>query len=85
MHLPPTPVSTLERAYDIGKKAGLKFVYTGNVPGHKNESTFCYSCGKPIVERLGYQTDQVGLENSRCKFCGAELNFITPRVKEGAR
>jgi pyruvate formate lyase activating enzyme len=85
MHLSPTPVSTLERAYDIGKKAGLKFVYTGNVPGHKNESTFCYSCGKPIVERLGYQTDQVGLENSRCKFCGAELNFITPRVKEGAR
>ena len=34
MHLPPTPVSTLEHAYDIGKEAGLKFAYAGNVPGH---------------------------------------------------
>ncbi|MDI6815440.1 MAG: AmmeMemoRadiSam system radical SAM enzyme, partial [Dehalococcoidales bacterium] len=32
MHLPPTPISTLEHAYDIGRKAGLKFVYVGNVP-----------------------------------------------------
>ena len=77
MHLPPTPISTLERAYDIGQKAGLKFVYTGNVLGHKSENTFCYSCGKLIVERFGYQTKAVGLKDSRCKFCGAELNFRT--------
>ncbi len=77
MNLPPTPVSTLERAYDIGRKAGLKFVYAGNVPGHESESTVCYSCGKTVVQRLGYQTEVVGLEDSRCKFCGAELNFRT--------
>ena len=77
MHLPPTPVSTLEHACDIGLKAGLKFIYTGNVPGHKNESTVCYSCGKLNVERYGYHTTVVGLEGSRCKFCGAELNFRT--------
>ena len=77
MDLPPTPVSTLEHAYDIGKKAGLKFIYTGNVPGHKNENTICYSCGKLIVQRFGYQTKVVGLEGSKCKFCGAELNFRT--------
>ena len=56
MHLPPTPVSTLEHAYDIGQKAGLKFVYAGNVPGHQTESTICYSCGKVVVQRFGYQT-----------------------------
>jgi len=84
MHLPPTPVSTLERAYDIGRKAGLKFVYAGNVPGHQSESTVCYSCGNFIVNRLGYQTEVVGLEDSKCKFCGAELNFRTPGAKEGA-
>ena len=78
-HLPPTPVSTLEHAYDIGQKVGLKFVYTGNVPGHQNENTTCYSCGKLIVDRYGYQTKIVGLEGSRCKFCGAELNFTTQR------
>ena len=76
--LPPTPITTLERAYDIGKKAGLKFVYAGNVPGHKSESTYCYSCGKLNVERYGYQTNIVGLKGSRCKFCGAELNFRVP-------
>ena len=77
MNLPPTPVSTLERAYDIGRKAGLKFVYAGNVPGHESETTVCYSCGKPVVQRFGYQTKVVGLEDSRCRFCGVELNFRT--------
>ena len=74
-HLPPTPVATIERAYEIGQKAGLKFVYAGNVPGHESESTTCYSCGKLVVERFGYQTKVVGLDGSKCRFCGAELNF----------
>jgi len=81
MHLPPTPISTLEHAYDIGRKAGLKFVYAGNVPGHESENTICYSCGKLIVNRFGYQTKVAGLEDSRCKFCGAELNFRTSGSK----
>ncbi len=85
MHLPPTPISALERAYEIGQKAGLKFIYAGNVPGHQSESTICYSCGKPVVQRLGYQTKVVGLEDSKCKYCGAELNFRTLRLKEGTR
>jgi len=74
-YLPPTPVSTLEKAYRVGKEAGLKFVYLGNVPGHEYENTVCYSCGKLNVRRVGYDTQVVGLDNSRCKFCGAELNF----------
>jgi len=74
-HLSATPVATLERAYEIGRKAGLKFVYLGNVPGHEYENTVCYSCGKMVVHRIGYDTEVVGLDGSRCKFCGAELNF----------
>ncbi len=81
--LPPTPVETIEKAYTIGKKAGLKFVYAGNVPGHSSESTICYSCGKLNVERYGYQTDVKGLDSSRCKFCGAWLNFRVSDPKEG--
>ncbi len=76
-HLPPTPIATLEHAYEIGQKAGLKFVYSGNVPGHKSESTTCYSCGKLIIERFGYETRVVGLAGSKCRYCGAELNFRT--------
>jgi pyruvate formate lyase activating enzyme len=75
MHLSPTPAATLERACDIGQKAGLKFVYTGNVPGHSHENTVCYNCGNLIVERYGYQATIVGLVGSKCRFCGAELNF----------
>ena len=78
MHLPLTPIATLERAYDIGKEVGLKFIYAGNVPGHQSENTTCYSCGNLVVQRFGYQTKMLGLDGSRCKFCGAELNFRTP-------
>ncbi len=74
-YLPPTPVSTLEKAYRVGKEAGLKFVYLGNVPGHEYENTVCYSCGKLNVRRVGYDTQVVALDGSRCQFCGAELNF----------
>ena len=74
-HLPPTPMATLEKACDIGQRAGLRFVYMGNVPGYGGEDTTCYSCGKVIVHRFGYQTEVRGLEDSKCKFCGAELNM----------
>jgi len=76
-HLPPTPTSTIEKAYEIGKRAGLKFIYVGNIPGHPGENTNCYSCGKMVVQRVGYATRLVGLEDSHCRFCGAELNFRT--------
>jgi pyruvate formate lyase activating enzyme len=73
-HLPPTPIETLERAYDIGKAEGLRFIYTGNVPGHDKENTYCYSCGKLVIRRAGYSTRLVGVEDSKCSFCGADLN-----------
>ncbi|MDD5038332.1 MAG: AmmeMemoRadiSam system radical SAM enzyme [Dehalococcoidales bacterium] len=75
MNLPPTPIFSLERAYNIGQQAGLKFIYAGNVPGHQSESTTCYSCGKTVVQRFGYQTKMIGLDGSKCRFCHAELNF----------
>ncbi|MAG14719.1 MAG: AmmeMemoRadiSam system radical SAM enzyme [Dehalococcoidales bacterium] len=77
-HLPPTPVATLEHAYEIGRKAGLKFIYTGNVPSLRSENTTCYACGQLVVQRFGYQTSVVSLNGSKCKNCGAELNFRTP-------
>ena len=75
--LPPTPVATLERAIAIGREAGLRFIYAGNIPGHSSENTTCYSCGRLVVKRRGYQTQVLGLDGSRCRFCGAELNFRT--------
>jgi pyruvate formate lyase activating enzyme len=82
-HLPPTPIADIERAAEIGQRAGLKFVYAGNIPGHHSESTRCYACGKTVVQRLGYETEVTGLTDSRCRFCGAELNFRSLGSKEG--
>ena len=73
--VPTTPLATLEHAYELGRKAGLKFVYLGNVPGHFSETTVCSSCGKPVVKRTGYQTNVCGLNDSHCRYCGADLNF----------
>ncbi|MFA5316858.1 MAG: AmmeMemoRadiSam system radical SAM enzyme [Dehalococcoidales bacterium] len=78
-HIDPTPITTLERAYQIGTQAGLKFIYAGNVPGNERESTVCYACGQTVVKRFGYHTEVVGLAGSQCRFCGAELNFRTAR------
>jgi pyruvate formate lyase activating enzyme len=77
MNLPPTPIPTLEKAYEIGKKAGLRFVYVGNVSGHDAENTVCYSCGKVLIKRMGYNTEIVAVEGSKCRFCGADLNIRT--------
>ncbi|MBE9508766.1 MAG: hypothetical protein IMY86_12045, partial [Chloroflexi bacterium] len=48
---PPTPVATLERAREIGVRAGLRYVYLGNVPGHPGGHTSCPNCGTLLVTR----------------------------------
>ena len=80
--LPSTPVETIDRACEIGKQAGLKFVYAGNVPGHESESTRCYHCGSIVVRRLGYITEVLNLDGSACKVCGTDLNFRSPPPEE---
>ncbi len=75
--IPATPIETLEKAYQIGKDAGLRFVYLGNVPEHESSNTICYSCKNIVIKRMGYTTKVVGVEGSKCKFCGAELNIRT--------
>jgi pyruvate formate lyase activating enzyme len=72
-HLPPTPIKKLEHAYEIGKEEGLKYVYMGNVPGHKWEDTYCHNCGKCIIERSGFTISNANLKDGKCPFCGAEI------------
>jgi pyruvate formate lyase activating enzyme len=71
--LPSTPVSTLEQARDIALKAGIQYVYIGNVPGHMAENTFCPRCRKMIVERKGFTIAHNFIENNTCTFCGAPI------------
>ncbi|MEM3711507.1 MAG: AmmeMemoRadiSam system radical SAM enzyme, partial [Thermoprotei archaeon] len=74
MDFPPTPVSTLEKHYEIAKQEGLRYVYLGNVPGHRYENTYCAECGFPVVERYGFQIISWNLEkDNRCPRCGAKI------------
>ncbi|UCC97183.1 MAG: AmmeMemoRadiSam system radical SAM enzyme [Phycisphaerales bacterium] len=68
-----TPLSSLERAFDIGKSAGLHYVYLGNVPGTKSESTFCYKCGRMLIERIGYTITGNSVSDSKCPDCGTQI------------
>ena len=69
-NLPSTPVSSLEKAKEIADEAGLKFVYIGNVPGHKAESTYCPKCKRKLIGRVGYRIGEMNIKNGKCKFCG---------------
>ena len=68
-----TPIKSLEKAYEIGKEAGLHYVYMGNVPGSRTESTFCYKCGRILIERTGYHIRANHLKKSCCPDCGTEV------------
>ncbi len=71
---PSTPVATLERAREIGRQAGLRYVYLGNVPGHPGEHTLCPNCGTILVRRglLRLLQDDV-TPDGRCPCCGQEI------------
>jgi pyruvate formate lyase activating enzyme len=70
---PPTPVKTLRAAREIGLRAGLRHVYTGNVPGDTGENTFCPACGAALIERWGFQVVALRVKDGRCAECGAEI------------
>jgi pyruvate formate lyase activating enzyme len=74
-----TPPQTLLRAASIGKEAGLRYVYAGNLPGRVRnlESTFCPVCGELLVERLAYRIDQYRLQpGGRCPKCSTAIPGI---------
>jgi len=71
-----TSIETIHKAIKIGKKAGLKYIYAGNVPGDDYESTYCNKCGKKIVSRLGFSINEINLDKDKCKFCGEKIDLV---------
>lgn len=74
--LPPTPVSTLEKARSAALSAGLEYVYIGNVPGHEGENTYCPSCRKTIIRRIGFMVGEMHLKQGKCGYCGKPISGI---------
>jgi len=74
--LPPTPVSTLERARATALDVGLEYVYIGRVPGHDAWNTFCPKCEKMIIQRTGYMIKETHLRGGNCHYCGKPIPGI---------
>ncbi len=72
-NLPPTPVSTLDRARAAAIEEGMEFVYVARVTGHEGEKTYCPSCGKTVIDRLGFVVEEVRLRDGCCASCGREI------------
>ena len=69
-----TPMETMKRAREIGRRAGLRYIYLGNVAEGTN--TNCYQCHELIVDRRYMGLNKLTLENGRCPVCGAKINGV---------
>jgi pyruvate formate lyase activating enzyme len=77
MHLPWTPVETLEAHYRVAKEEGMRYVYVGNVPGHPYEHTYCPGCGVVVVKRMGFDIVEWRLgRDNRCPNCGYRVSIV---------
>jgi len=66
-----TPAATLTRARGIARRAGLRYVYTGNVHDREGGTTFCPSCAKPLVVRDWHEILRYELtDDGKCRHCG---------------
>ena len=75
-NLPPTPVSTLVKLHNIAHDQGLHYVYIGNVPGHRAESTYCPNCQNRLIHRRSYNISIDALQQGKCGHCGTRIHGI---------
>jgi len=66
----------LLRAAAIGRQAGLRYIYAGNLPGRVEgmEDTRCHRCGELLIQRFGYSIEKYKLSaEGGCPRCSALL------------
>jgi pyruvate formate lyase activating enzyme len=73
---PPTPLGTLLSACEIGTRAGLHYVYLGNVPGSEGANTHCHQCGQLLIERTGFAIGRNRIVDDRCPDCHAQVHGV---------
>ena len=70
---PATSHRTLMRAWEIGREAGLRYVYVGNVHDSQRESTHCPACGQLLISRSWYNVTTHWRERGVCHACGERI------------
>jgi len=73
---PSTPIETLELACRLGREAGLKYIYCGNVAGVVDERTHCPSCQAVVIDRAGFSVRGVKLHDGKCPTCGEVIEGV---------
>jgi len=74
--IPPTGIEKIEVAIDIGKKAGLKYVYGGNTPGSFYENTLCPVCNTVLIRRTGFLITENKIKNGHCPQCNEKIDGV---------
>ncbi|HIH00861.1 TPA: AmmeMemoRadiSam system radical SAM enzyme [Thermoplasmata archaeon] len=74
--VPRTPMTTMNKAYDIARRTGLEFVYLGNVHAGDRDDTYCPSCGALVIEREGFSLTKRALHGDKCAKCGHILRMV---------
>ena len=76
-NLPPTPVESLHRVWNEARDAGLKYVYIGNIYGHKSESTYCPNDNTRLIHRVGFSVEEYNLtSDGRCPVCNQKVSGV---------
>jgi pyruvate formate lyase activating enzyme len=70
---PPTSPASIQKAREIGLEAGIRYVYSGNLPGDPGENTFCHHCGQRLVHRIGYQIRENRIQSGTCPDCQTKI------------
>ena len=75
-HVSPTSSKIIARGREIGFKEGLRYVYSGNLPGDAGENTFCWKCGAELIHRRGYQILENKIQHGQCPECRADIDGV---------
>ena len=74
--VPSTSPEIIHHAKEIGLKAGLRYVYTGNLPGDDGEKTYCHECGELLIDRFGFSVRDILIKDNVCPRCNTEIPGI---------
>jgi len=71
--IPPTPLKTMQKAKHIGLKAGLLYVYLGNIESNEGMYTKCPQCGQVLISRSYFGIMENNIVQNKCPNCGEEI------------
>lgn len=73
----PTSFATLQKAYEIATKMGIRYVYTGNILETTTSSTYCHNCKRDIIKRTGNSVDDYNIDEcGNCVYCGTTCSGV---------